>query len=67
MIISGFSGFLRHPEFPVVPEVKNPGFRKNLWETRIFSEDLGFLQTFSQNRMEKYALVLILQTFELVR
>ena len=64
---SGISRFLRRPDIPALPDVENRGCRKNLREPSVYFENIGIFQSFSENRMEKCALVLILQPVQFVR
>ena len=58
--------FLQRPDIPALPAVKNRGSRKYLREPRYYFEIIVIFLPFSENRMEKYALVLILQPVKLV-
>ena len=63
---SRISRFLRRPDIPALPDVKNRGCRKNLREHRGYFENISIFQSFSENRMEKCALLLILQPVKFV-
>ena len=63
---SGISRFLRRSDIPALPDVKNQGCRKNLREPSGYFENIGIFQSYGENRMEKFALVLILQPVQLV-
>ena len=64
--ISEFPDFYDVRTFRQLPDVKNRGCRKNLREPSGYFENIGIFQSYCENRMEKFALVLILQPVQLV-